>query len=236
MFKSLRSYERFRRVISLIAPNRCPFCGEVMDNAEYWCGECYRHLPFVHGIMPPPEGISEFYPCCFYVGRARDAVLMLKYGGLVYPADAFAAMLCDKLRGAEVDMLVPVPNGRESVLKRGFSSSELIAERLTMRMGIPTVNAVRAVSGKLEQKTLSAEKRHSNALHSFYIDKKADVRGKRIMLIDEVSTTGSTLSAVGELLRNAGAADVSAAVFAKTLNNTVADRKRYKIKKGERYA
>ena len=115
MFNSLRNYERFRRIVSLVAPNRCPFCGEVLDNGDYWCGECYRYLPFVHGIVPPSDNISALYACCFYTGRARDAVLMLKYGGLVYPADAFAVMMSDRLCGAEADMLVPVPNGRAGV-------------------------------------------------------------------------------------------------------------------------
>lgn len=231
MFKSLKSYERFRRVVSLVAPNRCPFCGETLDNEDYWCGECYRYLPFVHGLVTPPDNISALYVCCFYTGRARDAVLMLKYGGLVYPADAFAVMMSDRLYGVEADMLVPVPNGRAGVLKRGFSSSELIAERLTMRVGIPTVNALKAVSGKREQKSLNAENRRKNALRSFYADKRIDVKGKRIILVDEVTTTGSTLSAVGEMLRGAGAADVLAVVFAKTVEFTHGQRKRYKIRK-----
>lgn len=231
MFKSLKNYERFRRFVSLVAPNRCPFCGEVLDNDDYWCGECYRYLPFVHGIVPPPDNISELYVCCSYAGRVRDAVLMLKYGGLVYPADAFAVMMSDKLRGVEADMLVHVPNGREGVQKRGFSSSELIAERLSMRVGIPTVNALNAVSGKREQKSLSAEERRKNALRSFFVNKHVDVSGKRIILIDEVTTTGSTLSAVGELLLEAGAADVSAAVFAKTVEFTHGHGKRYIIRK-----
>ena len=216
MFKSLKSYERFRRIVSLVAPNRCPFCGELLDNEDYWCGECYRYLPFVHGLVTPPDNISALYVCCFYTGRARDAVLMLKYGGLVYPADAFAIMMSDRLYGVGADMLVPVPNGRMGVLKRGFSSSELIAERLAMRVGIPAVNA---------------EARRKNALRSFYADKRVDVKGKRIILIDEVTTTGSTLSAVGELLRGVGAEDVSAAVFAKTVEFTHGQRNRYKIRK-----
>lgn len=234
MFKSMKAYERYRRIVSLIAPNRCPFCGEVTSGAGYWCAECYRHLPFARGIMPPPENISELYVCCFYEGRARDAVLMLKYGGLVYPADAFAEMLGEKLRGAEADMLVPVPNGKESVSRRGFSSTELIAGRLSMRLGIPVTDVLRPSRGKREQKTLSAEKRRSNAMRGFYVAKGADVRGKRIMLVDDVSTTGSTLSAVGGILRRAGAEDVSAAVFAKTLNGgrTLSDSERYRSRRG----
>lgn len=230
MFNSLKSYERFRRIVSIIAPNRCPFCGEVIDGESYWCGECYRYLPFAYGIIPPPENISRIYVCCFYIGRARKAVLMLKYGGLVYPADAFAKMMSERLDGVEADMLVPVPNGRAGIQRRGFSSTELIADRLSMRVGIPVVNALNAVRGKREQKTLNAAGRHENALHSFYVEKSVNVKGKRIILIDEVTTTGSTLSACGELMRNAGAADVLAAVFAKTVE-LKGSAKRYNIRK-----
>lgn len=230
MFKSLKSYERCRRIVSIIAPNRCPFCGEVINGESYWCGECYRYLPFAYGIIPPPDNISRLFVCCFYLGRARKAVLMLKYGGLVYPADAFAKMMSERFDGIEADMLVPVPNGKAGILKRGFSSTELIADRLSLHVGIPVVNALNAVQGKLEQKTLSASKRHENALRSFCVEKSVNVAGKRIILVDEVTTTGSTLSACGELLKNAGAADVSAAVFAKTVELT-GSAKRYTIRK-----
>ncbi|MDE7362098.1 MAG: hypothetical protein K2N38_09220 [Oscillospiraceae bacterium] len=232
MFSSLKNYERYRRIVSLIAPNRCPFCGEITDSRRYWCGECYRYLPFARGIMPPPENISEFFVCCFYIGSVRDAVLMLKYGGLSYPADAFALMMSERLTDAEVkaDIIVPVPNCRRSLLRRGFSSSELIAERLSMRIGVPVVSALGVLRGKLEQKTLSVSERRENALCGFIVDKNAYVRGKRILIVDDVSTTGSTLSAVGEILLKAGAADVSAAVFAKTAKITRCSKSRYTIR------
>lgn len=234
MFKTLKAYERYRRFAALIAPNRCPFCGDIMSGADYWCNECYRRLPFVYGIFPPPEGVSELYACCFYTGRARDAVLMLKYGGLIYPADAFAVMMSRRLRElfAEFDVFVPVPSGRSSVLKRGFSTAEILSERLEMRMGIPSVNAVGAVRGKTEQKLLNARGRRENAKHSFFVAKPELIKGKRVMLVDDVTTTGSTLSVIAEMLRNSGAADVKAAVFAQTPNCVhAADRKRYRIHK-----
>lgn len=234
MFSSLKNYERCRRIVSLIAPNRCPFCGEITDSRRYWCGECYRYLPFARGIMPPPENITDFFVCCFYMGRARNAVLMLKYGGLAYPADAFALMLSEKLSEAEVkaDVLVPVPNGREGILRRGFSSTELIADRLSMRLGVPVMSALGVSRSKREQKTLSASERRKNAMSGFVFNGGESVRGKRILLVDDVSTTGSTLSAVGEILLGAGAADVSAAVFAKTAKLSHCSEKRYKIRKG----
>lgn len=234
MFSALKAYERYRRFAALIAPNRCPFCGDVMSGADYWCNECYRRLPFVYGIVPPPESVSELYVCCYYTGRARDAVLTLKYGGLVYPADAFAVMMSRRLRElfAEFDVFVPVPSGRSSLLKRGFSTAEILSERLEMRMGIPSVNAVGAVRGKTEQKLLNARGRRENAKRSFFVEAPELIRGKRVMLVDDVTTTGSTLSVIAEMLRNSGAADVKAVVFAQTPNcGHAADRKRYRIHK-----
>ena len=234
MFKTLKAYERYRRFAALIAPNRCPFCGDVMNNADYWCGECYRRLPFIYGIVPPPEGVSEFYVCCSYTARARDAVLMLKYGGLIYPADAFAVMMSRRLRElfAEFDVFVPVPSGRSSVLGRGFSTAEMISERLEIRMGISSVNAVGAVRNKTEQKMFSARGRRENAKQSFFVTDPELVKGKCVMLVDDVSTTGSTLSVIAEMLRDSGAADVKAAVFAQAPNYSHADDQKRYIHKG----
>ena len=235
MFKSLKAYERYRRLISIISPSRCPFCGEVISAAELWCYDCYRYLPFAYGIPEAPENISRLYVCCYYRHRARDAVLRLKYGGYMYPADAFARMMSKELAGAEpADMLVPVPSGFFSVKKRGFAPAAVIAERLSLYLETPAVNAVKAFPDKAEQKKLSAAERRRNAEKSFYLSNKADIRGKRIILVDDVTTTGSTLAAVARLLLDGGAADVRAAVFAKAkrINGVTASRRRYKMRKG----
>lgn len=235
MFKSLKAYERYRRFISLISPNRCPFCGEVIAAEDMWCYDCYRYLPFAYGIPEAPENISRLYVCCFYRHRARDAVLRLKYGGYMYPADAFARMLSTELAGADpADMLVPVPSSFFSVIKRGFSSAAVISERLSLYLELPSVNAVKAFPDKAEQKKLSVSERRRNAEKSFYLSDKADIKGKRIILVDDVTTTGSTLSAAAKLLLDGGAADVRAAVFAKAkrISGAAVSKRRYKMRKG----
>lgn len=183
------------------------------------------------GKSEPPPNISRIYACCFYMRRVRDAVHTLKFGGLIYPADAFVLMMSRMLENVEADVLIPVPSGRRSVRKRGFSTAELLAKRISIRLGIPMVNAVRAYSDKEEQKKLSVKARYENAKKSFYLNSRYDVRGKHVLLIDDVSTTGSTLAAIARLLREAGAADVSAAVFAKTpdLVRHSGEHKLYKI-------
>lgn len=222
---ALQFYELRRRAISIIYPNRCPFCNEVVPMEAYYCKMCYKNLPFAPDYIEPPANISRLVVCCSYLRRARDAVLMLKYGRLIYPADVFGLMMYEKLQrlGVTADVIVPAPSGRKAVKKRGFSSALVIAKRISYRMEIPIVEAVRAVKDKVEQKTLSAKGRAENAKKSFFFDEKCSVEGKRVLLVDDVTTTGSTLSAIAKILLDAGAAEVVACVFARALACTQCD-------------
>ena len=211
----LSRYELKRRALSVLFPNICPFCGRTIEPREYYCEPCRGLLPFVRGQLPPPENISRLYACCWYSGVARAAVHMLKFGCLIYPADTFALLMSEMLRGIEADAIVPAPSGILSIEKRGFSPAEEIAKRVSLRLDIPVENALAADINKVEQKTLTAKGRKLNAKRSFHLARHADIGGKRLLIVDDVTTTGSTLSALAEILTDAGAAEVSAAVFAK---------------------
>ena len=235
---TMRFYEFRRRAAAVLYPNRCPFCRKLISAKEYYCGQCRRHLPYVYGKLKPPENVSRLTAVCWYSRRARDAVLSLKYGGLIYPADAFALMMSEKLlRDRDIvgkaDVLVPVPSGFLSAADRGFSTAQVICRRMALRLDIPMEDAVGASDSKAEQKTLSAKKRRENAMNGFYVRKNADIEGKRVMLIDDVSTTGSTLSAIAKKLLDAGAGEVSAYVFAQTAKCTHTDNGIMRIKTGK---
>lgn len=233
--KKLKIYNIYRKIISTIYPNICPFCGRIIDAADYWCKRCEEYLPYVKKPLFPPENVSRFYSCCYYTQRARKAVHSLKFVGVIYAADAFAQMmskmLSDELENA--DFLVPVPSGFRSIEKRGFAPAEIIAKRISWQSKAPVVKAIKTKDNKLEQKALGRKKRIENAKNSFYINEKVDLRGKRIILIDDVCTTGSTLSVAAELLLDAGAKEVVAAVFAKTVNYTHAklSQRKFSVKK-----
>lgn len=210
----LSVYEFKRRALSVFFPNICPFCGRVIDARDYYCEPCSELLPLINCELPPPENVSRLYACCWYSGIARAAVHMLKFKCLIYPADAFGLMMSRVLQNVSADALVPVPSGFLSIEKRGFSPAEEIAERVSMRLDIPILNALTADFDKVEQKTLTRKSRILNARKCFHLAEDVEVTGKRLVIIDDVTTTGSTLSALAEILLNAGAADVSAAVFA----------------------
>lgn len=225
MLNKLSLYEFKRRALSVLFPNLCPFCGRLIEAEKYYCEACGGLLPRIRKQPAPPDNVSGFYACCWYSGIARSAVHMLKFGSLIYPADAFGLMMSEMLRGVEADALVPVPSGINSIEKRGFSPAEVIAERISMRLDIPIENALAARADKAEQKTLSRKKRAINAKKSFYIADDADITGKRLLLIDDVTTTGSTLSALAEMLLDNGSVEVSAAVFAKVPGDFVRPNK-----------
>ncbi len=221
MMNKLALYRFKRRLLAEIFPNVCPFCGKVIGTREYWCEPCEKLLPFVRSELAPPENVKRLYACCWYKGAARSAVHMLKFGCLIYPADAFGLMMSAMLKKVSADALVPVPSSVKSVESRGFSPADVIAKRISIRLNIPILNALAADFDKAEQKRLSRKGRLKNARKSFYLAKNVSVRGKRLLLIDDVTTTGSTLSALAELLLSAGAAEVSAAVFAKVEGDTI---------------
>lgn len=229
----LAFYELKRRAVAVILPNLCPFCGRLVASRDYYCERCPDLLPTVNETLTPPEGITRLYACCWYSGIARAAVHMLKFKRLIYPADAFGLMMSERLRDVEAEVLVPVPSSVRSVQRRGFSPAEDIAKRVSLRLGIPVQSALCADINKLEQKSLTRKGRVINAQNSFYIARDSDVKGKRLLLIDDVTTTGSTLSVLAKLLLDGGAADVSAAVFAKVRGSFVKQNepKRYRRRK-----
>lgn len=233
LMNKLSVYEFKRRALSVFFPNICPFCGRVIDARDYYCESCRELLPLINGELPPPENVSRLYACCWYSGIARAAVHMLKFKCLIYPADMFGLMMSRVLKDVKADALVPVPSGFLIIEKRGFSPAAVIAERVSMRLGIPILNALTADFDKTEQKTLTRKSRILNARKCFHISKNVSVRGKRLLIIDDVTTTGSTLSALAEILLNAGAADVSAAVFAQVPGSIKRpeEPKRYKPKR-----
>lgn len=207
-----------RAVISFFYPNRCPFCDGIIGAYEYCCAECAALIRRIEKSPVPPANISELFSCCEYSGRARKAVLRLKDGSYAYSAETFGFMMTEnigeKIRG--YDALVPVPSSHASVLRRGYAPAAKIAREISRRSGIRMIRLLKATGAKNEQKRLSAAQRIENASESFRLSPFANARGMRLLLVDDIITTGATLGACASLLCKAGAEDVGAAVFAVT--------------------
>ncbi|MDE6796406.1 MAG: ComF family protein, partial [Ruminococcus sp.] len=156
------------------------------------------------------DGASESFAVFEYNKEVLPAVHLLKNGSCGNSAYAFGACLADVLKNndisGKIDIIVPVPLSDSSRRKRGYNQSFLIAEAIGAEINKPVRCSVRKIRETKEQKTLNREERKLNLKNAFEVTE--NISGKRILLIDDITTTGSTLSEIAVLLRKNGAENV----------------------------
>jgi ComF family protein len=126
-----------------------------------------------------------------------------------------AAFDDERLRGREFDIIVPVPLHPTRLRERGFNQAGLLAELLSARISIRSKRVLKRIRYTTTQTALDRAERIENLHNAFRLRKNADVRGLQVLLIDDVVTTGSTLSECARVLKRAGAISVYAATAAR---------------------
>ena len=187
--------------------HRCERCAlRLPASADRACGACLSE--------PPPFDASA--ALADYVAPVAGMIAALKFGGRIDLADVFARLLASREPVRPVgDLVVPVPLSFERESERGFNQSLEIARRYA-RLTRTTL-AERALSRlrhTAPQQSLAREERQRNVRGAFGVD--VPVRGRCIVVIDDVMTTGSTLGEVAQVLKRAGAARVVNRVVART--------------------
>ncbi len=207
----------------------CACCGEELYADGYFCPHCLKTLPFNGGNICSKCGraIGEDYPVCLeckadmplydaarsalrYEGDTVRLVKRFKTGGK-WLALPFASLMAPVLSGefAGSDMLVHVPMTDAARRKRGYNQAELLAAALSDRAGVPHERVLlEKVRETASQKELSRRGRAENLKGSFRVHERVKCRGKTVLLIDDVLTTGATASACARALKGAGAARV----------------------------
>lgn len=181
----------------------CPVCGRRTETNRL-CLECKAHAP----------AYKKAVSAMVYGGGAVKLIHKFKDGG-GYLKEYFADLLtepCKKFTDAQA--ICYIPSTRNSMKKRGYNQAELLAKSLGERMGLPVLEDALAKRRETEeQKTLSRREREKNLLGAFKADKQI-VRGKTLILVDDVLTTGATADAAVEALKKAGATNVYFATVA----------------------
>ncbi len=189
-------------------PPRCPICWQPQPQSAP-CGRCRKERPAFEGARSP----------YLYEGAAREAVHALKYSylsALAQPMAQLMARYVEEEGAIEADLLVAVPlYGRRQRL-RGYNQSALLARELSRLYGLPLAERglARRRNTPSQARSGDAEARRRNVTDAFIADRRW-VEGKRVLLIDDVMTTGATLDACARALRQAGAASVWAVTFAR---------------------
>jgi competence protein ComFC len=155
---------------------------------------------------------------CFgsYDGPLRELIHLFKYGGVKTLAGPLSQLLLQLLPlGERFDMVMAMPMHWRKRWLRGFNQADLLAKPVAKRIGVPLCHNLRRNRYTPAQASLSEAQRRQNPLHTFAVRKSEQIRGKRVLLIDDVFTTGATVRAAAAALKAAGAAHVSVLTLAR---------------------
>ena len=195
----------------LVAPSRCASCEEYVGPRVLFCGGCGV------SVMRADEQPAGQHALFAYGGAVATAIVRLKYAGRSDLATRFADVLADSALSLsdDVDIVVPVPLHVRRLAERGFDQAALLAGPVARRLGV--AHAPRALLRHREtpkQASLDRSARTSNVEAAFRCTSPARIEGRRVLLVDDVRTTGATLSSCAEALREGGASSVLSLVLA----------------------
>jgi len=219
------------RLLDLLLPACCALCGR---GGEPVCPACVRALPLLGGpacarcgkptAMPVADcrecrgrrlGFEGAAAAVAFEGRGRDLVLRFKDGGLRGLAATSAGLVATVCPPPECDVLTWVPGDRWRTLRRGYHPAQELARGLAERWGVPARPLLAAAPLRRSQRGLDHAARRRNVRGAFRAD--SALAGERVAVVDDVFTTGATLSACAAALRKGGAGPVSAVTLARVV-------------------
>ncbi len=222
-----------RAALDLVFPPRCVGCGE---SGNFLCDGCVAALPVAAGSRCPrcwqpgsdaslcvdcqaaPPSFDGLRAAFVYERTARDLVHALKYRGMTALAPPMGSLLTEAARrhDLEADLVAPVPLSGLRRRLRGYNQAEALARPLAMELQLPLrpQALARRRDTPPQARSADAEARRRNVTDAF-VCRDRGVEGQRILLVDDVTTTGATLAACAVALKAAGAESVWAITFAR---------------------
>lgn len=218
-------------------PKRCKFCGEIIEFDKDVCESCEKSLPRIetplclkcgcskkdcicdktkHHVMQYKSVIAPFY----YDGNIKKGIYNFKMNAMPKLANYYGVEIANKVKEyyalIDFDYVTFIPMRKSDLIKREFNQAELLAKVVSKECNIPLKKLIVKNRKTKKQKTQSAKQRFSNMYDAFSINKNVNVDNTKILLIDDVKTTGATLSSAANILKAYGAKEVYCATFAIT--------------------
>lgn len=236
-----------RRLVNLVLPVECFACQRVLtdDPVPFFCRACWddvkaladplcprcghpfastatltyapRHVCAACRLRPP--AYTRAWALYAYEPPLQDAIRLFKYHAKVSLAGHLGAMMEARAETLPpIDLIMPVPLHNTRLRERGFNQALLLADRLNRRLRVPLSydNLIRLRQTQ-SQTELSRKARLNNLRKAFALVRPERVIGRRILLVDDVLTTGTTVNECAKILRKAGSAEVYALALARTV-------------------
>lgn len=209
--------EYIKSIHSLLFPtkNLCYFCKTKSDHIEgYICDQCRERLIVLDKeVKLDSPDIKKAYYSLNYNRFMREIIHSFKFNGKSYLYKPLGEIMCDTIIKNNIkdhiDLIIFVPSHRVKEAIRGYNQAELLAKYISKKLGIPlSHNNLNKIRKTKEQSHLTRMDRMNNLKDSFRLKDRFEIRDKRILLIDDIITTGSTMEECSRVLMDSGAREV----------------------------
>lgn len=203
--------EYIKSALELVFPtkNLCFICKENETIIEdYMCKSCYGKIEIVdREVFLDEDYIKTCHYTSIYNTFMKEIIKSFKFNDKSYLYRPLGALLLatihEKDIGGQVDLISFVPSHRRKEAIRGYNQSELLASFLAKKLDIPVFNGLVKIKKTPDQHFLNEEDRRSNLKGAFSLKRREEIEGKRVLLIDDILTSGSTMEACAkELIKN----------------------------------
>lgn len=209
----------FKWLSSLLYPEKCLLCGKLLDRMEMdLCHQCRVEAPECPISRNKIPFLDSWTALWYYEGDVRSSLLRYKFYGRRNYAAGYGRLLAMKLQKedrGDCDLLTFIPISDKRRRKRGYDQVELLAQCVGRELGVTPVPTMKKLRHNKPQSHITGDaERRANVLGVYGLLPGADVKGKRIILLDDIITTGATAAEAAKVLLIAGAKEVHLAVIA----------------------
>lgn len=204
------------KLLDILFPPRCIFCNEIVPMGSCICKKCDDKIFLLDDIQTAKVENESFHGICIapylYEDKIQELIVNFKfyhkpqYG--TFFGNKLAEAVCDKGMEPMCEVVVSVPISKERLKERGYNQSELIAKKTAECLGVPYVNCMIKTKHNSEQHRLHLKDRKENVKGVYELKENKHITNKKVLLVDDIVTTGYTLAECAAVLMKHGAKEV----------------------------
>lgn len=210
----------FNNIINELYPKQCIICGKLYNDEI--CNKCYKTLEIlVKSQKYENKSFNEHIYLFKYEGKIRNLIIDYKFNDKAYLSNFFTKIIiknekiCRKIKS--YDIIIPVPIHKKRKNERGYNQSELIAKKIAKNINELelVIDCLIKEKNTVAQSTLTKQQRKQNVKQVYKLENKEKIQNKKIILIDDIYTTGSTVEECSKILKQNGAKEILILTIAK---------------------